>query len=222
MGDVVTPLDLDAIVRHRCDVLAVASERNGSALLLDNRSGRYHRVPLSALSLLASLAGSSHGMAVREAAQRFPDVELGWLAERGLVEVLPVAGWKVSRRAVVRMAARNVAARLRIAVCGWAAVGRHVDGGGVPEAAGARPLELDEVEAVARHSFAVPGTSRLCTVVAMAIRAELDARGIASSLYVSSDADEPDPHAFVAVDGHRVDPSGDQNLAPELRTVADS
>lgn len=75
----------------------------------------------------------------------------------------------------------------------------------------ARPLLLDEVEAAARRSFALPGTSRQCTVVALAIFGLLDARGATPRLVVIAETEGTFMHSFVVIGNHVVDP-GDSLL----------
>jgi hypothetical protein len=77
-----------------------------------------------------------------------------------------------------------------------------------------RPLLFDEIESAARVSFSLPGTSRQCTVVALAIDSVLRMRGYASRVVVLGQHDQVFLHASVRVGMHVIDPA---DTLPELR-----
>jgi hypothetical protein len=109
---------------------------------------------------------------------------------------------------------RNVEARLAIAFHGWSVLAQLMSScsDSMPLT---RPILLDEIEAAARCSFALPLTSRQCTVVAIAIHRALRAHGARARVEVIAEAEGMFMHSYVAVGGHIVDP-GDSLLEGAL------
>lgn len=200
----VEPADL---LRARVSLAASTPGAWGRAILLDHAHGEYYAVPEKALDFLEALASSELGMTALEASDAFPGVDLARLVALGAVEHVPAAGRRVALRMIAEFAITNVWFRFAFRLRGWRLIRRRTGSGTQP--VGARPVVLDECEAAANVAFAIPGTDRICTVVALALYHMLHRRSLAPQIVVGSDSDQPFLHAWVEVGGHRVDPGDD-------------
>jgi hypothetical protein len=172
-------------------------------------SGRYVRVPSRALDLLRTLV-SDAGKTVRETRTKFPDVDIERLVELGALVYVPPEGLPVDHRLVAECAARNMHARwaLRrgpnILLRATAAPYGH--------GPATRPLFFDEVEAATRQALAIPGTSAVCTVVALATYELLRDRGYPTRVLLLAEPEQVLAHAAACVGRHRIEP-GTSDLA---------
>jgi hypothetical protein len=188
-------------------------------LVLDQRQGRYLRVPSAAVDLLERVATAEWGIAYPEAAQLYPEVKIARLIALGLLDHVPPTGLPVPPRMAAEYVAENLRAQLLIRVRGWTAIRRWIHTGATQSRPTCRPVLLDTLEGAARFGSAVPVTSTQCTVVALALAAMARHRRFAAAIVIASDSSQHDPHCFVLVDGHRVDPSQDQICAPIFRPI---
>jgi hypothetical protein len=205
------------VLRARRSLAASAPGASGRVLLLDHAHGRYYAVPDGALYFLEVLAESELGMTGREAADAFPDVDLDRLVDLGAVEHVPAAGRRIPMRLIIEFAVTNLWFRFAFRLCGWRLIRRRW--GPAARPVGARPVLLDECEAAANIAFAVPGTDRICTVVALTLHRMLVRRMEAARIVVGSDSDQPFLHAWVEVAGHRVDPGDDVSETNSFRPL---
>ncbi len=210
-------LDEDGLLRARHDIWIDSGGASGRSILLGGLPTRYFRVPGDTADLLFHLAGLELGETVRATRDSFPSVDLEGLVRLGLVDHIPAHGLAVSRRLVIELWRRNLAARSLLSRQGWAAIGPRMGVSG-PDSRRllARPLTFDEIEAAARISFALPFTSRQCTVVALAIHDCLVSRGFKSRIAVVVGTGQILMHSQAMVGRHVVDPGDTVVEASEL------
>jgi hypothetical protein len=212
-------LDLLALRANECLLLG-PNGQNGDVVVLDQRRGRYLRVAVDAARFLDDLADREWGGTFGELQSAFPTVDIKRLISLDLVDVSPPDGLPIRVSLVVEVAAANITARVRLRARKWGAVRPWIDGTAPTVPIGARPLLYDRLEAATTLALSIPGTSRLCTVVALSLIPVLRRRGHQATIAIASESDQIDPHAFVLVRGHRIDPSDDQIDAPVLRSPA--
>lgn len=211
-------LDVVNVLRAKPDLLFTSSPGSRRAVILDQRFGRYIAVPLAAIELLHDLARAERGRTVAECQALHPRADIDRLVALGVVDVEPADGLPGERRLVAELAVENVRAQATLRAFGWRAARKAMRPAMVPSRV-ARPLFCDRAEVAANDSFAIPGTSRLCTVVAIAAARVLTRHGFPAHVEVATASDQIDPHAYAVHAGHRVDPSEDQNVAPVMRQV---
>lgn len=214
-------LDL-SIVRARDGLLAAPQGNSGRRLILDQRTARYFVLPEAAGRFLVWLTAQPLGVTSAEIRALWPGVSIGRLAELGLVDIVPPMGSSPGGKLVAEFFVINIAARAWFAVTGWRAVARFMrrtpsDYTGQIQTA--RPLLFDQIEVAAQCAMCMPGTRRLCTIVALTCAMMLRRRGIAADIVIMSTSDLPDPHAFVVVESHRIDPSQEQVSGPLLQPM---
>lgn len=212
-----TSSELSALgmVRLADEVLLAQRDPCSRPLLLPLASGRYARVPVSALPLLRDLVRADTGLSVEQVRREFPGVSLERLVELGVVAYVPPHGLPIPRRLVAELVSRNIAAR-----CTLRSRPRALVRLATPSPSPApvtRPLLFDQVEAAVQVAVALPGTSSVCTVVALSIVNLLRSRGYPAHVQLLAEPEQVLAHAVAAVGRHRVDLStSDLALVPLL------
>jgi len=188
--------------------LRSVSRDDGSAILL-TRAGRYVRIGRATRHFLQSLSREQDGMAVFRVAKEFPQVDLNSLISCGIIDYLPPFSGAPDPLLAGQLWRRNLRWRLRLRLRGWAAFELLVAEGpdGAVDIPRCRPVALDQVEAAARLSLAMPGTSAQCTVVSAAIHDCLQGMGFPARVVLLGSADQFMFHARAYVGQHAVDPA---------------
>jgi len=207
------------LLRARDDVWLLDRPAGPTTVVLAGSRGKYLRVPVKAWEFLQELSGAPAGMTVPEARRRHPGLRLAWLAEHGLVDLVPAQGLRSPTALTLALWRRNCVYRLRQSVGGWRDIRQAMERGPVPGGREpvCRPLFFDRVETAARLSFALPGTSRQCTVVALAVADTLRRHGYAGRVAVLGEHDQVFLHAVARVGPHVLDPG---MSLPQLREFA--
>lgn len=204
-----------SVIRAREDVRILEDPTGPRIMVLASKTGTYARLPKRAVDFLRELTGRPRGMTPLEAEREYPGVRLPALWEFGLIDVVPPGGLAVDRRLVLRLWLENLMFRSALARHGWqpmaTALDRPPTQGNTPVC---RPLLFDAIESAARVSFSLPGTSRQCTTVSLAVDSVLRACGYAARPAVLGEHDQIFLHACVRVGAHVVDPG---DTLPELR-----
>lgn len=197
------------MIRSRDDVWIEVGEGRNRRIVLTGDPARYLRVTNATFEALTFVAAQKLGTTVGSLRLLFPSTDFEDMVRLKLVDVVPVAGVDPRKRLVWEMWRRNVASQVAIRRFGWSAIARWM---AVPdiEVPFARPLLFDEIEAAARISFAFPGTSRQCTVVALQVLGALRARNVHARIVVIAEGSQSFMHSFVLAGSHVVDP-GDTN-----------
>lgn len=182
--------------------------QDGGAILL-TRSGRYVRVGSSTWRFLRDLSDHRDGLAAASAAHAFPLVDIDSLVSRNVIDYVPPFGQAPGVHLAAQLWRRNVRWRARLRLHGWSALEpltatAPADDAGMPSC---RPAALDRVEAAARLSLALPGTSAQCTVVSAAIHDCLRSMGFPARIVLLGSADQFMFHARAYVGLHPVDPA---------------
>jgi hypothetical protein len=182
--------------------------RDGGAILL-TRTGRYVRIGNSTWCFLRYLSDQHDGLAAGSAAQAYPLVDIDSLVSRSVIDYVPPFGQVPGAHLAAQLWRRNVAWRAKLRLRGWSALepltaNAPGDGADMPSC---RPAALDRVEAAARLSLALPGTSAQCTVVSAAIHGCLRSMGFPARIVLLGSADQFMFHARAYVGSHPVDPA---------------
>src|SRR5579871_5911232 len=163
----------------------------GGAILL-TRAGRYMRIGDMTWRFLQLLSGEPDGLTVVHAAQAFPKVDLNSLISRGVIDYQPPFGGTPDVILAGQLWRRNLHWRARLKLRGWRAFEPLVtmEPDGASDVPACRPTALDRVEAAARLSLALPGTSAQCTVVSAAIYECLQGMGFPAHIVLLGSADQ--------------------------------
>ena len=184
------------------------SRDDGGAILLTG-TGRYMRVGNTTWRFLQCLSDEQDGLTVLRATEAFPRVDLDSLISRGIVDYQPPFCGAPNALLAGQLWRRNLRWRARLRLHGWPAfeplVAKRPDSAAdIPLC---RPATLDRVEAAARFSLALPGTSAQCTVVSAAIHDCLKSLGFPARVVLLGSADQFMFHARVYVGQHAIDPA---------------
>ena len=204
--DGLQPADL---LRARLDTRISAATEDDPCIVLCGRPARYYRVRRATRHLLVELTDLEFGMTVATAERHHPKVDLAAAITAGMIDHLPEAGVPVPARRAAQMYRLNLAAQAFLRRDGWAAVSNRARSQPEQPAANPRfrPLILDEAEAAARRAFVWPGTSRQCTVVAVATCDYLRRLGLPAFVHILASPRQTTMHSLVRVWGHDVDPA---------------
>ena len=205
-------------MRARLDPLGIlrarenswATHRHGeSVLVLGGQPARYWRLGPSSVDFLRVLADLAAGLTVHQALAEHPAVDVGRLVEASIVHYVPPEGLPLPPALVAELWRRNLGARAELFRREWTAVGELMRHPSIHpnQLLCRRPLILDQIEAAARLSFGLPGTSRKCTVVARVTCMALRARGYPARVVVLGSTDQRFMHARTVVEEEAVDPS---------------
>jgi hypothetical protein len=196
------------VLRPRPGVLVAEGWRGRPSSRVLTHDGRYVQIPRDAVEFIAHLQTQPLGVTVAQAAEAFADVKFDRLVEFGVVEWIPANGRSVSRSLVADLWRRNISAQWRLRQKGWRAIAPRLqspDAQATPQ--GPRPVWLDEIEAAARISNGLPGTSRRCTAVALSIDGFLRSAGVPSANVIVTTPEQMLFHSYVVSNGNVVDPS---------------
>lgn len=222
MSDPIDPSDL-SIIRSRDGLLAAPQGHSGRWLILDQRAAQYIVLPEAAGRFLAWLTAQPLGVTIAETRTLWPTVSVARLAELRLVDLVPPMGFSPGAKLVAEFYLINIFARVWFAIAGWRAVAgmtRQTPSAYTGQIRAARPLLFDQIEVAAQYAMCLPGTRRLCTIVALTCALMLRRRGIAAFVVIMSTSDLPAPHAFVVVESHRIDPGQEQVSGPLLQPLS--
>lgn len=212
-----TNVDPMGLVRAVDNLWRAGAADRDSKLLLGGRPPRYWSLGPQTVMALDRLAMMAEGITVRDFRAAYPHTNLQHLIRAQLVHYVPPSGLAVRPALVGELWRRNIEARRQLAARGWRAVdelmGPSVQRLSAPTCI--RPLLLDEVEAAARASFSLPGSSRKCTVVARATCQALRSRGLNARVAILVSLNQSFMHARVIVNGQHVDP-GNELLEGEV------
>lgn len=179
----------------------------GGAILV-TRAGRYVRVGNSTWNFVQFLSGEPDGLTVLRAVQAFPRVDLDSLVSCEVIDYQPPFDGRPDALLAGQLWRRNVYWRARLRRRGWLAfeplLHTALADADVPVC---RPSVLDRVEAAARLSLAIPGTSAQCTVVSAAIHDCLHNLGFPVRVVLLGSADQFIFHARAYVGEHPIDPA---------------
>src|ERR1035441_9013840 len=211
-----------SIVRSFRSLLAAPQGHSGRWLILDQRAARYIVLPEAAGRFLMWLTAQPLGVTIAEIRTFWPVVGIARLAELGLVDLVPPMGSSPGAKLVAEFYVINIVARAWFALAGWRAVAglmRQIPTEYTGQIQTARPLLFDQIEVAAQCAMCLPGTRRLCTIVALTCALMLRRRGVAAHIVIMSTSDLPEPHAFVVVESHRIDPGQEQVSGPLLQPL---
>lgn len=196
------------VLRSRPGVLVAEGWRGRTSSRILTPDGRYVQIPRDAVEFLARLQTQPLGITGAQAAEAFSAVNIDRLVELGVVEWIPENGRSVPKSLVADLWRRNISAQWRLRRKGWRAIAPRLqspDARATPQ--GPRSVWLDEIEAAARISYGLPGTSRRCTAVALSIDGFIRSAGVPSAIVIVTTPQQILFHSYVVTDGHVVDPS---------------
>ncbi len=183
--------------------------RNDGGAVLLTSSGRYVRIGSTTWRFLQGLSNERDGLTVLRAVDVFPKIDLDSLISLGVIDYQPPFERAPDALLAGQLWRRNLHWRARLRLRGWPAF-EHLVAKGSDDAGDVslcRPATLDRVEAAARLSLALPGTSAQCTVVSAAIHDCLQGMGLPARVVLLGSADQFMFHARVYVGQHAVDPA---------------
>ena len=200
-------LDDAGIVRVTSGLKHIQRDDGGAILL--TQAGRYIRIGPHAWQLVRTLSHEPCGETVVRAKQIGVQVNLQPLVANGVLDYQPIVGDSVDPRLTARLWSRNVYWRGMLRLRGWSAFARLLTPrlNAMVPIPSSRPRLFDQIEASARTSLGLPGTSAQCTVVAAAVRDCLSALGYPARVVLLGSADQLMFHARTYVGGHGVDPA---------------
>lgn len=221
-------LDPLGMLRAKDGLWALEADHNGKTVVLGGTPPRYQRFGSRTIGLLRDLSASRYGLTVREAQRIVPTDVLGHLINCGLVDYVPPDGLQLPMDTIAEMWRRNLLAGGQIRFKGWETIqARMTDlNPTAAESSGSlemphirRPLDFDVLEAATRLSFGLPGTSRKCTVVAVAICQALRARGYRAHIQVLGYTGQVMMHSRACVGDEPVDPNDTHNEGTPFRPL---
>jgi hypothetical protein len=211
-----------SVARARGGLFAAPQGHSGRWLILDQKKARYIVLPEAAGKMLAWLVAQPLGATSAELRTLWPTVDVVRLEALGLVDLVSPLGRPPKALLIVEFYVVNLAARICFALFGWRAIASLMPRS-TTEYTGrmrsARPLLFDEIEVAAQAAMCLPGTRRLCTIIALTCALMLRWRGFSADIVVMSTSDLPNPHAFVVVGSHRIDPAEEQVSGPLLQPM---